>query len=147
VSQKLSDRGVEVISCKKILGLVKASKEAVEVETDGRKLHVGAMGAFFGLMPDVKFLARSGLAIERGIIVDEFLRTPFEGVYAAGDCAQVYHPAIKDYWVSIGYQNARNLGRIAASNLLGHQEMAETAAAGIFQMDDIAVNTSWWSEF
>jgi NAD(P)H-nitrite reductase large subunit len=147
VTQKLSYRGVEVISCRKILGIVSASKDAVEVETDDRKLSVGAMGSFFGLVPDVKFLARSGLAIERGIIVDEFLSTPFEGVYAAGDCAQVYHPAIRDYWVSIGYKNARNLGRIAALNLLGHQERAETEPAGIFQLDDVSVNTSWWTEF
>ncbi|MBI5250296.1 MAG: FAD-dependent oxidoreductase [Desulfomonile tiedjei] len=147
VSQRLSDRGVEVISCRKILRLVMASEDSVEVETDGRKLRVGAIGAFFGLVPDVKFLARSGLAIERGIVVDEFLRTRFEGVYAAGDCAQVYHPKLRDYWVSIGYRNARNLGRVAALNLLGGQESAETAPAGIFQLDDISVNTSWWTEF
>jgi NAD(P)H-nitrite reductase large subunit len=147
VSEKLSNRGVEVINCRKILGLLRVSEDAVEVETDGRRLSVGAMGAFFGLVPDVKFLARSGLVIERGIIVDEFLKTRFDGVYAAGDCAQVYHPGIKDYWVSIGYRNARNLGKIAAMNLLGHQESAKTAPAGIFQLDDISVNTSWWSEF
>lgn len=147
VSQRLSDRGVECVSCRKIMRLTRVSEDSVEVETENRKLRVGALGAFFGLAPDVKFLARSGLAIERGIIVDEFLRTRFEGVYAAGDCAQVYHPGIKDYWVSIGYSNARNLGRIAARNLLGDRLSAEAVPAGIFQMDEILVNTSWWTEF
>lgn len=147
VSQKLTDRGVEVVSCGKIHGVIRTSEDSVDLETDVRKVRVGVMGAFFGLVPDVKFLVRSGLAIERGIIVDEFLRTRYEGVYAAGDCAQVYHPGIRDYWVPIGYRNARNLGRIAALNLLGDHVSAEEAPAGIFQFDDVSVNTSWWTEF
>lgn len=147
VAQRLTDRDVECVSCRKIMRLARVSEDSIEVETEDRRLRVGALGAFFGLVPDVKFLARSGLAIERGIVVDEFLRTRFEGVYAAGDCAQVYHPGIKDYWVSIGYNNARNLGRIAALNLLGDRLSAEAVPAGIFQMDEILVNTSWWTEF
>ncbi len=147
VAQRLADRDVECVNSRRILRLARVSEDLVEVETEDRKLRVGALGAFFGLVPDVKFLATSGLVIERGIIVDEFLRTRFEGVYAAGDCAQVYHPKVRDYWVSIGYDNARNLGRIAAMNLAGSCLCAEAVPSGICQMDEILVNTSWWMEF
>lgn len=147
VSRSLREKGVELIDSEKIKGITQISENEIVVNTETRKLNVGAFGAFFGLVPDVKFLARSGLTIERGIIVDERLRTRFEGVYAAGDCAQVYHPGIKDYWVSIGYRNAKNLGKVAALNLLGEQVTAEVAAPGIFQFDEITVNTSWWTEF
>jgi NADPH-dependent 2,4-dienoyl-CoA reductase/sulfur reductase-like enzyme len=87
------------------------------------------------------------LTIERGVLVDETLNTGFEGVYAAGDCAQVYHTQIRDYWVSIGHDNAVNLGRIAALNLLGEKRKAETKGESILCHDGVRVNTSWWKDF
>ncbi len=147
VARKLAARGVEVVQCRRIRSLARLSDRSIEVETDGGRLEVGLVGAFFGLVPDVGFLVRSGLHIERGVLVDEFLKTRFDGVYAAGDCAQVYHPVLRDYWVSIGYGNARNLGRIAALNLTGGRVRADVAPESIFQVEGIVVNTSWWSEF
>ena len=105
------------------------------------------IGAFFGLVPDVRFLTGAGLRIDRGILVDEYLNTGFEGVYATGDCAQIYHPAIQDYWVSIGHDNAVSLGRTAALNLLGGKVEAKVAKESIFEVQGIKVNTSWWAEF
>ena len=95
----------------------------------------------------MKFLAGSGLRIERGILVDEYLQTAFEGVYAAGDCAQVYHPELRDYWVSVGFGNAKNLGRVAGLNLIGGKIQAQAAPRSIFQMEGISMNTSWWTKF
>ena len=114
--------------------------------TEEGTFRVGLIGAFFGLVPDIRFLARSGLHIDRGILVDEYLRTGFEGVYATGDCAQVYHPEIRDYWVSIGHANAVALGGTAALNLIGEKIRAEPAAENIYDVRGINVNTSWWME-
>jgi len=146
-SRKLGERGVEVIECRRIRRITRVSEDLTEVETDRETLRVGILGAFFGLVPDVKFLVGSGLDIERGILVDEHLRTRHEGVYAAGDCAQVFHPGIRDYWVSIGYENARRLGRIAALNLLGGVYRVGVPPESIFRVDGITVNNSWWMEF
>lgn len=146
-SRLLIDRGVEVLEGEKLRRVTRVDEHALDCTTDQRTLRVGALGAFFGLVPEVKFLSRSGLDIDRGILVDEYLKTPFDGIYAAGDCAQVYHPELRDYWVSIGYQNALALGRVAALNLLGGRFEAEPSAESIFKMGDIAVNTSWWLEF
>ena len=88
----------------------------------------------------------SGLQIDRGILVDEYLNAGFDGVYAAGDCAQVYHPGLKDYWVSIGFGNAESMGRIAALNLLGGMEKAKAESADIFSDRGVLANTSWWME-
>ena len=112
-----------------------------------RELHVDIFGAFFGLVPDIGFLAGSGLSIDRGILVDETLNTGFEGVFATGDCAQIYHPGIRDYWVSIGNQNAEELGRIAALNLLGAHLQPGIRGESIFDIQGIKANTSWWLEF
>jgi nitrite reductase (NADH) large subunit len=147
VARRLIHRGAEVLEGEKLRRVTRVGEHALDCTTDQRTLRVGALGAFFGLVPDVKFLSRSGLDIDRGILVDEHLKTLFEGIYAAGDCAQVYHPELRDYWVSIGYQNALSLGRVAALNLSGGRLEAEPSAESIFKIGDIAVNTSWWLEF
>jgi NAD(P)H-nitrite reductase large subunit len=147
VSGKLRDKGVEVVAGRRLRGLSKLSGERYEIRTDGHVLEVGLIGAFFGLVPDVRFLARTGLRIDRGVVVDEYLNTGFEGVYATGDCAQIYHPQIRDYWVSIGHRNAAALGRVAAANLLGGHEEATAPQESIFDVQGVKVNTSWWMEF
>ena len=147
VTGNLEKLGVEVVPCQKIRSIACVHEDLCDVETDAGRKEAGVVGAFFGLVPNVKFLARSGLAIERGILVDEYLKTPFDHIYAAGDCAQVYQPHIKDYWVSIGYDNALDLGRIAATNLVGGHVSAEASLESIYTVEGITVNTSWWQEF
>lgn len=144
---RLEERGVEVLDCAKIENLTRLSEDSVEVKTDAGSVVVGAVGAFFGLVPNVGFLARTGLDMERGILVDEHLKTCVENVYAAGDCAQVYHPGIRAYWVSIGCPNATEQGRIAAMNLMGESLSLDVPHENIFEVDGIKVNTSWWMEF
>jgi NAD(P)H-nitrite reductase large subunit len=143
--KNLFDRGVKVVSGR-LKSIIRHSETDFEVITDQRKARTGLVGAFFGLVPDVKFLVGSGLQIDRGIMVDERLNTGFDDVYAAGDCAQVYHPELKNYWVSIGFGNAQNMGRIAALNLLGGMEKATAEAEDIFSDQGVLANTSWWME-
>ncbi len=147
VKHRLSEKGIKIVDASCITRLAQRSHDSIEVETDRDPCRVGAVGAFFGLVPNVKFLVRSGLDIERGILVDEYLRTRFDLVYAAGDCAQIYHPGIRDYWVSIGYRNAIEQGKIAANNLLGGVCAVEISPASIFFAEGMMVNTSWWLEF
>jgi NAD(P)H-nitrite reductase large subunit len=147
VSRRLEDRGVEVLAHQRIRSMARLAKHRYEIEVNSRKIQVGMIGAFFGLVPDIRFLAGCGLRIDRGILVDEYLNAGFEGIYATGDCAQVYHPELGDYWVSIGHDNAVNLGRLAAMNLVGGKIPAEVGKERLFDIQGIKVNTSWWTDF
>jgi len=145
VSERLSRKGVTVLDYSRIKSMNSLTRGGVEVHTEHETVCADIVGAFFGLVPDVAFLATSGLKIDRGILVDEYLNTGFEGVYATGDCAQVYHPEINDYWISIGHDNAVALGKSAALNLIGEKIKAEPEC--IFNVDGFCVNSSWWVEF
>ena len=147
VARRLSDKGVHVLESGRLKGMARLSGQGFRVGIDDEIIEVDLIGAFFGLVPDIRFLARSGLQIDRGILVDEFLNTGFESVYATGDCAQIYHPQIRDYWVSIGHDNAKNLGRVAALNLAGGSVRVEMTKESIFDVQGIKVNTSWWAGF
>lgn len=147
IRRRLEEKGVHVLRGTRLRNATGVSRQCVHVETDKESLEVGLVGAFFGLIPDIHFLARSGLTMDRGILVDEYLNVGVEGVYAAGDCAQIYHPAIKDYWVSIGQDNARALGKIAALNLLGGRVRAAFPKESIYEVQGVKVNSSWWMDY
>lgn len=147
VAHKLSQKGVEVLIHSPLKGISRISDSEIEVQLGTEKIRVGLIGAFFGLTPDIRFVARSGFRIDRGILVDDYLNTGFEEIYATGDCAQIYHPEIRDYWVSIGHDNAVHLGRIAAQNLAGGKIQADVEKESIFEVQGVKVNTSWWTEF
>jgi NADPH-dependent 2,4-dienoyl-CoA reductase/sulfur reductase-like enzyme len=147
MAYRLRQKGVEVLADQRLEGITRKGDRDYEVQVGGEILRVGMIGAFFGLRPDVGFLAGSGLKLDHGILVDEYLNTGFRGVYATGDCAQIYHPSLRDYWVSIGHDNAVELGRTAALNLVGNTVKAETTGKCVFEVEGIRVNSSWWTEF
>jgi len=147
VADKLAEIGVEVFVRHNLKSISEPVGGNYDVEVNGEIIHVGMIGAFFGYVPDITFLASSGLHVDRGVLVDEYLHTGFAGVYATGDCAQIYHPEISDYWISVGHENAAILGRAAAINLVGGEAKAKVEPESIFTMKGINVNTSWWVEF
>jgi len=146
-AHKLTEMGAEVLRGRKVKSISAGPGGQTEVKLDEDRVKVDLVGAFFGLVPDVRFLERTGLKIDRGIIVDEHLFTGIESIYATGDCAQIYHPELRDYWVSIGHENAAALGRIAARHLSGQLIEARAPTENLFEVQGVKVNTSWWKSF
>jgi NAD(P)H-nitrite reductase large subunit len=72
-----------------------------------------------GFAPKIDFLRDSGVYLNQGVIVDDYLQSTSESIFAAGDCAEIYHPALKRYWVNLGYPNAGTQGTVAGKNMAG----------------------------
>jgi 3-phenylpropionate/trans-cinnamate dioxygenase ferredoxin reductase subunit len=95
---------------RRVTGVV--TKRGVHVECDFVVVGVG-------VDPAVEMAEGSGVAIENGVLVDQYCRTNVEGIYAAGDVAHHYHP-IFDRRVRVEHwQNAIKQANVAVRNMLG----------------------------
>lgn len=56
---------------------------------NGEILHADLVLSAVGLRPRIQLASECGLAVNRGIVVDQLLRTSDPDIYALGDCAEV----------------------------------------------------------
>ena len=85
----------------------------------GIRLECDFVVAGIGIEPVVDFLDGSGIAVDNGIVVDEHCRTNVEGIFAAGDVANHYHPLFGRHIRVEHWQNAIKQGTAAARNMAG----------------------------
>jgi rubredoxin-NAD+ reductase len=57
--------------------------------SDGEVISADLVISAVGLRPRVNLAKEAGIAVNRGIVTDRFLRTNHDNVYAMGDCAEV----------------------------------------------------------
>jgi NAD(P)H-nitrite reductase large subunit len=69
--------------------------------------------------PRAELARAAGLQVDRGILVDEFLRSSAPDVYAAGDVAQVYDPRVGKALLDTLWNSARSHGAAAGQNMAG----------------------------
>jgi len=84
----VEQKGVEVIlgaNTKQIFG--EGRVQGVEL-ADGRIIDADAVIFAAGIRPNVALAKDAGVPVNRGIVVDDQLRTGVEGVYSLGECAE-----------------------------------------------------------
>jgi NAD(P)H-nitrite reductase large subunit len=72
-----------------------------------------------GVRSNADFLVGSGIAVNRGIRVNEYMQTSAADVYAAGDCCEALDLSTGQYDVLAIQPTAVEHGRIAALNMAG----------------------------
>lgn len=119
------DKGVTVLAGETIR-TVKKNGTRFAVETgSGKTLSADAVVAGIGIEPEVGLAKALGLKIDNGIVVDENLRAAPPDIYAAGDVANFYSPALGVRRRVEHEDNANTMGTLAGRNMAGASEKYE----------------------
>jgi len=105
---------------------------------DGSVLAAELVVMGVGVRPLTALAEAAGLRVDKGVVVDEFLRTSAPDVYAAGDIARYPVPGGSqriEHWVV-----AQQQGQVAARNMLGRSEVFRVVPFFWSQHFDVAIN-------
>ena len=104
----LSNKGIRVVTGTGIETITESGDLKEVLLEDGRKLIVGMILLCIGVRPNTQLAEKAGLDINRGILVDNQMRTSDKDIFCVGDAAEL-PDALGGLW-SIGNEQ----GKIAA---------------------------------
>ncbi|MDR0890879.1 MAG: FAD-dependent oxidoreductase, partial [Endomicrobium sp.] len=87
------------------------------VLSNGETLDCNILIIAIGVTPNVHLAKQAGLNVNRGIVVNEFLQTSNDCVYAAGDCIESYDFFSNTKTIFALWTSASNQGEIAGLNM------------------------------
>ncbi|MCL5104712.1 MAG: NAD(P)/FAD-dependent oxidoreductase [Armatimonadetes bacterium] len=115
-------KGVNVMPGETVSGVeVRGGRTIVFTQTGHEVMADGAV-AGLGITPNMKLAEGAGLKVENGIHVDDCLRTNNPDIYAAGDVAVFYNPALAKHVRVEHEDNAVTMGAYAGKSMAGQGE-------------------------
>ncbi len=117
-------KGVEVLIGTRVTGWeMRQGKSILKARSaqsqDDQEIVADVVIAGIGIEPNVKLAQAAGLEVENGIRVDRGLRTNHPDIYAAGDVANFYNPALDGRLRVEHEDNANTMGRMAGQAMAG----------------------------
>ncbi len=117
-----ADHGVEMLLGIGLVAFEGASRVERVRTSDGRVIDCDFVVAGIGATPRTALAADTKIAVDDGLVTDEYLQTAVEGIFAAGDVANARHPLFGQLRVE-HWANALNQGAAAARNMLGYAKL------------------------
>jgi NADPH-dependent 2,4-dienoyl-CoA reductase/sulfur reductase-like enzyme len=121
VSEALREAGVSLYLNEKLESFEVSGGRLKAVRTEQRSLPADIAILGLGVRPNTLLAKEAGipLGFKDSIKVNDRLETGLEGVWAAGDCAEVFHlVSRRPFWVAMGTV-ANKTGRVAGINIGG----------------------------
>jgi 3-phenylpropionate/trans-cinnamate dioxygenase ferredoxin reductase subunit len=116
------EHGVDVILGDRVAAFEGDSRVRRAVLQGGRAVACDFAVVGAGVEPEAELAAGTGIDTANGVLVDEQCRTAVDGIFAAGDVANHFHPLHGRRMRVEHWRNAIDQGAAAARSMLGRQE-------------------------
>ena len=113
------EQGADVRTGEGLAGLQQSAGTVVIRTTHGKEIPADVIVAGLGIQPNVELAEQAGLRVENGIVVDELLKTSTPDVFAAGDVANFFNPALGTRIRVEHEDNANTMGAAAGRSMAG----------------------------
>lgn len=114
------EQGVEPRMGEGLAGLTSRAGKIVLKTTKDQDLSVDVVVAGLGIQPNVDLAEQAGLRVDNGIVVNELLQTVAPDIFAAGDVANFFNPALSTRMRVEHEDNANTMGAAAGHAMTGH---------------------------
>ncbi len=150
-------KGIHLLTEEMVVGLEKKDTFLVIKTRENDEILVDAVVAGLGIKPNTELARTAGIEVGNGIIVDEYLRTSHPDIYAAGDVAFFFNPALGKSMRVEHEDNANAMGRQAGRNMAGlneqyhylpsfYSDLFEIGYEAVGELDSHMETVSDWQE-
>jgi NAD(P)H-nitrite reductase large subunit len=94
---------------------------SVIIEETGEIITCNLVGLTAGVSPNIDFIKTSGVETDKGVLVNRFLETNIENIYAIGDCAQQREPIGNRRPIEAVWYTGRMMGEALAQTICGNR--------------------------
>lgn len=150
-------KGVNIVSEAFVSGVEKDDEHVVIHTQQDQHIRAEAVIAGIGIQPNDELARTAGLQVDNGIIVDASLKTSHPDVYAAGDVASFYNPALDKRMRVEHEDNANTMGEMAGRSMAGeaiqydHQpffysDLFDLGYEAVGELDARLETVAYWQE-
>lgn len=130
VEEGLRTKGVKVHHFTELAQVLGRDGKVTGVQTlEGETIPCDLVAVALGVLPQKELAEAAGLRCDRGILVDEHLRTSDQDIFAAGDIAEVADPVTGRGTVEVLWNSAVVKGRVAGNNMASERPVSYDAGA------------------
>ncbi len=139
------DKGIKVLTSTKVDRIDAGDGQAFAVTTNtGDKIPADLVICATGVRSNTAFLDGSGINIDMGVVVDDYMQTSVDDIYAAGDVAQGKDFSTGDYYVQAIQPTAVEHGKVAAQSMVYGNVQANPGNVNMNVLDTVGlISTSF----
>lgn len=124
IEEHLAQQGIKLLLSAKVTGIEESWKGLkVSFAYSIPDIEADFIVFAIGVRPNLEFIRSGELQIDKGILVDQSMRTSVSDIYAAGDVAQAKNLLNRNKEVIALWANACSQGRVAGANMAGAQTL------------------------
>ena len=109
------------VNLKEIISDETGKAKAVIVKETGEIIDCNFVGLTAGVSPNIDFIKDSNIETNRGVLVNRFLETNIQDIYAIGDCAEQHEAIGQRRTIEAVWYTGRMMGETVAQTICGNK--------------------------